>query len=192
MRLILNLGLMIGIALTIGFGLSWYALTDGRLFGTIDVGPWTAWRDVGQPVPDPYTRAYIARNGGLVLGAAEGLQFVALADSDGQPLDRACTYRIEGVTPLARFWTLTAIDPRNAALVTRSDGLPNLASGRLARASDGAIEISVGTRLRPGNWLELTGEGPFNLVLTLYETAGVGGADDAGAAMPAIRREACA
>ena len=191
MRLVLNIGLMIGIALCVGFGLTWYALTDGRLFGTISVGPWTAWHDVGQPSPDPYTRAYVARNGGLVLGAAEGLQFVAIADSDGRTLDRACSYRIEGVTPLARFWTLTAADPVTGALVTRPDGVPNLASGRLARDSDGAFVINVGRTLSAGNWLELAGDGPFSLLLTLYDTAGVGGADDVTATMPAIRREGC-
>ena len=44
---------MIGVALCVGFGLSWYALCDGRLFGALRVGPWTAWRDVGSPTPDP-------------------------------------------------------------------------------------------------------------------------------------------
>ena len=66
------------------------------LFGAIEIGPWTAWRDVGVPDPDPYTRAYIARTGALQLGASEGLQFVATSDSDNRRLDRDCRYRIDG------------------------------------------------------------------------------------------------
>ena len=38
---------MLLIALTVGFGLSWYALTDGRIFGAVEIGPWSAWRNVG-------------------------------------------------------------------------------------------------------------------------------------------------
>ena len=53
MRFLIHLALMIVVALGTGFGLSWYALNDGRLFGAIEIGPWQAWRDVGVPGPDP-------------------------------------------------------------------------------------------------------------------------------------------
>ena len=44
---------MLLVALVVGFGLSWYALSDGRLFGAIEIGPWSAWRVVGVPAADP-------------------------------------------------------------------------------------------------------------------------------------------
>lgn len=191
MRFILNLALMIGVALSFGFGLSWYALTDGRLFGTITIGPWLAWRDVGLPRPDPYTRAYIVRSGALELGASEGLQFTAATDSDNRRLDRACTYRIDGTTPPARFWTLTAIDADTGRLVTRPDGVPNMESARIARVEDGSTVIRVGTRLSAGNWLELEGEGAFALVLTLYDASSLSGVGTAATTLPAIIREGC-
>lgn len=192
MRFILNLGLMIGVALCFGFGLSWYALTDGKFFGTIDIGPWTAWRDVGNPAPDPYTRAFIARSGGLQLGTSEGLQFIATTDSDSRKLERTCSYRIDGTTPVARFWTLTAVEPQSGALITRADGPADVESDRLARAEDGSIELHVGKRLSPRNWLEITGDGPFSLVLTLYDTASLTGTGTEGASLPTIIREDCA
>ena len=192
MRFILNLGLMIGVALCFGFGLSWYALTDGKFFGTIDIGPWTAWRDVGNPAPDPYTRAFIARSGGLQLGTSEGLQFIATTDSDSRKLDRTCSYRIDGTTPVSRFWTLTAVEPQSGALITRADGPADVESDRLARAEDGSIELHVGKRLSPRNWLEITGDGPFSLVLTLYDTASLTGTGTEGASLPTIIREDCA
>ncbi len=94
---------MLAVALLVGFGLSWYALTDGRLFGAYQSGPWVAWPQAGSPDPDPYSRAFLSRNGALQLGQSEGLQFVATTDSDGRTLDRICAYRIDGTTPLATF-----------------------------------------------------------------------------------------
>jgi len=58
LRFLLNLLLMLVVALAIGFGLSWYALSDGRLFGAAQIGPWIAWPRAGSPAPDPYTRAH--------------------------------------------------------------------------------------------------------------------------------------
>ncbi len=162
-----HLVLMLGIALTLGFGLSWYALTDGKLFGTIEIGPWTAWRDVGRPAPDPYTRAFIVRSGGLELGTGEGLQFVASTDDRGRPLTRECTYLVSGNTPTARFWTLVAVAPGTGALLARPDGPQAMVSTRLARREDGSFQIYVGRQLMPLNWYELSGSGPYSLMLTL-------------------------
>ena len=46
----------------------------------------------------------------LQLGIERGLQFVAETDSDGKTLERSCTYRIDGKTPVATLWTLVAVD----------------------------------------------------------------------------------
>jgi hypothetical protein len=190
LRFLIHLGLMIGIALTLGFGLSWYALSDGRLIGTIEVGPWTAWRNVGLPSPDPYTRAYIARTGALELGASEGLRFVALRDSDGRALDRACTYTIDGRIPAARFWTLVP-EAADGSPIARSGGPLDFRSSRMVRAADGSARLSVGKALSPYNWLEITGDGPFQLVLTLYDAQNIGGAGSDVGGMPAIVRGEC-
>lgn len=181
---------MIGVALVVGFGLSWYALTDGRLFGAIRIGPWASWRDVGSATPDPYARAFVARSGALQLGASEGLQFVASTDSDGQRLDRNCRYRIDGTTPVSTFWTLVPVAPDNS-IIARPDGPEAFKSTRVARATDGSLQLYVGKALSPRNWLEITGEGPFSLVLTLYDTSSFAGVDTAAANLPAIIREGC-
>jgi hypothetical protein len=191
LRFLLHLLATIAVALVVGFGLSWYALTDGRFFGAIEIGPWAAWRDVGVPAPDPYTRAFIVRSGALELGASEGLQFIARTDSDNRQLDRNCRYRIDGETPVARFWTLVPVDNAGAP-IARTDGPLAFHSARLARAVDGSIALHVGKRLSPGNWLEIAGDGPFALTLTLYETSSLSGAGTAVARLPAITREGCA
>ena len=190
MRFVLYLLMMIGVALGVGFGLSYYALTDGRLFGAAQVGPWTAWPDVGSNAPNPYTRGHLAREAALQLGQSEGLQFTATVDSDGEPLTRACTYRIEGKTPLATFWTLVALDAQGINIAAPDTDLAIRSTG-IARANDGAVIVNVGTRLMPGTWLELIGEGPFVLELTLYDTAVFSGFSS-DESMPSIIRGDCA
>ena len=190
MRFVLRLLLSIAVALAVGFGLSYYALTDGRLFGVAQVGPWHAWPDVGANAPNPYTRGHLARTAAFELGQSEGLQFTATTDSDGQPLTRACAYRIDGKTPLATFWTLVAQDEAGVNIAA-PDVAPAIRSSAIARAADGSIIVNVGTRLLPLNWLELSGEGPFRLVLTLYDTAAFSGFSS-DASMPSITRGDCA
>jgi len=190
LRFVIHLLLMIAVALSVGFGLSYYALTDGRLFGAAQVGPWTAWPDVGSAAPNPYTRGHLTRVAGLQLGQSEGLQFTASTDSSGQPLSLACTYYVNGQTPLATFWTLVAVDPDGVNLA-RPGGDAAMRSTNLARPNDGSIAINVGTRLMPQNWLELSGSGPFKLVLTLYDTTAFSGFSTARESMPAIVRGDC-
>jgi hypothetical protein len=190
LRFLLNLLLMLVVALAIGFGLSWYALNDGRLLGASQIGPWTAWSRAGSPSPDPYTRAYLARSGALQLGQAEGVQFVATADSDGQPLNRNCRYRIDGATPTATFWTLVPTAP-DGRTIARPDGPPGFESARLARANDGSTQLYVSKTLAPLNWLEITGDGTFWLVLSLYDTTVFSGVSTNDTNLPAIIREAC-
>lgn len=182
---------MLVVALGVGFGLSWFALTDGRVFVAFEVGPWAAWPAAGSATPDPYTRAYLARTGALQLGQSEGLQFTAVNDSDGHTLDRACTYRLSGPTPSATFWTLVATDSEGGN-VARPGGEPSLQSGRLAREADGSAILHVGRQLASGNWLELAGEGPFQLVMSFYDISAFAGSGGTFEGMPTITRETCA
>lgn len=190
MRFLLNLFAMVIVALAVGFGLSYYALSDGRLFGAWQTGPWAAWTQAGAPDPDPYTRAYLSRNGALQLGQSEGLQFVASTDSDGQPLERDCRYRVDGTTPVATFWTLVPTAP-DGSTISRSDGPPGFRSTGIARESDGSMRLYVSKTMSPKNWLEISGDGPFWLVLTLYDTAIFSGGSSNGTTLPSIIRERC-
>ena len=191
MRFVLRLLLMFSLALSVGFGLSYFSLTDGWLFSAYRIGPWITWPAMGSPSPDPYTRAFLARTGALQLGQSEGLQFTAQTDSSGAPLDRNCRYHLEGHTPVATFWTLVAVDP-DGVNIARPDGMLAFNSTRLTRGPEGAIQIYVSKWLSPANWLEITGEGPFSLVLTLYDSAILSGFGSDAQTMPAITNEGCA
>ena len=191
MRFVLRLLMSIAVALTVGFGLSYYALTDGRFFGATQIGPWSTWPDVCSPNPNPYTRAHITREAALQLGRSEGLQFIAATDSAGNALDLACSYRIDGRVPVSSFWTLYAIDEDGYNLAA-PDTDRAIRSSEIVRTNNGAIRLHVGQHLRPSNWLELSGYGPFRLVMTLYDTTALSGFNANGMTMPTITMEGCA
>lgn len=186
----MHFAVMAIVALLVGFGLSYYALTDGRFFGVFQLGAWTTRPDTGSPEPDPYSRAFIARSGLLHLSRGEGVEFVARTDDDGERLTRDCTYRIAGITPVAAFWTLRAEDDARVN-AGAAGSLTYLHSRRLAREADGSFVIHAGGNLSPGNWLELTGEGPFSLILTFYDASFFAGFGTTVSALPAIVRESC-
>lgn len=191
MRYVFHLCAMIAVALAVGFGLSFVALNDGRLVGSYRFGPWAAWPAAGSPSPDPYTRAHIARDGALQLGQSEGLTFTAATDSDGRPLDRNCRYRIDGTTPVTSFWTLVP-ETADGTPIARPGTPAGFNSARIARANDGSAQLYVSRNLAPYNWVEITGSGPFNLVLTLYDLQTFAGFGAGVETLPSIILEGCA
>lgn len=190
MRLLIHLLMAIAIALGLGFGLSYYALTDGRLLGARMVGPWAVWPAVGVTDPDPYTRAYLARRGQLQLGRSEGLRFVAETDSAGKALNAACSYRVDGKTPQASLWTLVALD-RKGRNIARPGTPLFMDDTHLQRGPDGTFSIDVGPDLSGGDWLETEAKGSLRLVLTLYDTPVPSGRGEDGLAMPTITKAGC-
>lgn len=190
MRTLAHFILFFVISLSVGFGLSYWALEKGQLFGTLQVGPWIAWSDVGSPRPDPYTRAYISRNANLELSRAEGIKFVAKQDSDGRDILAQCNYRIDGTTPETSFWTLAAINDRGAS-VTRESGPMTLRGDQVNRESDGSFALHVGPFLSASNWLETSAEGRMVLVLTLYDSSVFSGLSSLSNSLPSIFLERC-
>lgn len=168
-----------------------YVLNSQEGIGAVTVGPWTAYPDIGTPDADPYSKARVARDGILALGRAEGLSFIAEKDSGGAHLKRECSYRVEGSLPVARFWTLYASDKAQLALKTGMRRDPDLHSLEVLRQPDNSIEVSVGARPSPGNWLAVSGVGDMNLVLTLYDTPIASSTGLSDIEMPRIVRVQC-
>lgn len=191
MRFVLLLLTAIALALATGFGLSYYALTDGRLFGAAQIGSWVSWPDLGSAAPNPYSRGHLTRAAMLQLGRAEGLQFVATTDSAGDALDLSCSYRLDGHVPVSSFWTLVAVDGQGINLAAPGADLA-LRSSEVVRNNDGSMTVHVGKSLSPGNWLELAGTGAFSLLLTLYDTTAFSGFSSDNDIMPVISRGDCA
>ena len=191
MRLLFGTLLALIIAACIGLGATWVAITQGTAYGGVSIGAWTAWPRVGTPGIDPYARAMVARSGELPIGTGDGIAFSAAADDKGKALDGRCDVVVSGVTPAARFWTLTLFD-RKGHLVANSLQRYGFTSQEIVRGSDGAFEIRVAARSRAGNWLPTGGIERYALMLRLYDTpVGVATRTQRDAPMPTISTVGC-
>jgi len=170
----------------------WYALDADNGFDALRIGAWTAFPALGTPDASPYAKAAAARDGVLALGHAEGIRFVASEDSSRAPLSRGCTYRVEGNTPPARFWTLFPANPRSFFPLDPKDGLPGkLQSWAVLRQADGSFVVTVGPHPAPGNWLATNGLGAMELALTLYDTPAATSSEIGSIELPRITRTGC-
>jgi len=179
------------LAAVIGLGATWLTLTRGVAFGALRIGGWTAWPKSGSVDIDPYARAAIARTGELPLGTGDGVAFYARSDDAGNAFDGRCTFVISGVTPPARYWTLTLYDPEGRLVANMIDR-HSFTSAEIVREADGRFAVSVAPRARPGNWLPTGGIEQFVLVWRLYDTPiGVATRTTKEGPMPAIARKGC-
>jgi hypothetical protein len=179
------------LAAAIGLGMTWMALTQGLAYGGISIGAWTAWPKNGTSGIDPYARAIVARTGELPVGSGDGVAFYARADDSSQVLDGRCDVLLSGITPQARFWTLTLYD-LEGNLVANSVRRHSFTSQEIIRKSDGSFDIMVGPRVRPGNWLPTGGAERYQLILRLYDTPiGMATRSSSEAPMPTLRKGQC-
>jgi hypothetical protein len=190
-RLLFGAMLALAVAAVIGLGATWMALTRGTAYGGVTIGAWTAWPKSGTAGIDPYARAMVARTGELPVGSGDGVAFYARTDNSGEGLDGRCDVLVSGITPQARFWTLTLYDPEGH-LVANSVQRQGFTSQEIVRKSDGSFDVIVGPRVRPGNWLPTGGIEKYQLVLRLYDTP-IGMATRGGSEvpMPSIKRVSC-
>jgi hypothetical protein len=191
LRTVLLIAIALSIAIGVGAGSVWLALERVSGVGAVTVGSWTARPTEGTNRADPYTKAHFARAGDLALGQAEGIRFVAYADSAADPLRRECNYSVEGLAPPTRFWTLYAAGSPDdtRALAARDTAFH---SRGLLLNPDDSFEAAFGPSPVPGNWRAVQGSGPMVLVLTLYDTPVANQASLADIAMPQIIRTGCA
>ncbi len=165
--------------------------TRGTELGTLTIGAWTARPRIGTVDIDPYSRATITRNGELPIGTGDGIAFMANADDKKKPLDGRCDVVVSGVTPAARFWTLTLYDSKGR-LIANSLQRYGFTSQELVRGADGGFEIHIASRSRSGNWLPTGGIERYSLMLRLYDTpVGVATRTQRDAPMPQIATVGC-
>lgn len=191
MRLIFFTLLALIIATGVGLGTTWMTATRGTDLGTLTIGAWTARPRTGTSEIDPYARASIARSGELPVGTGDGVAFMATTDDGKRPLDGRCDVVVSGVTPAARFWTLTLYDPKGR-LVPNALQRYGFTSQEIVRGSDGAFEVRIASRSRAGNWLPTGALDRYVLMLRLYDTpVGVATRTQRDAPMPAIATTGC-
>jgi hypothetical protein len=190
-RLLIGTLFALLVATGVGLGATYLALSRGAAFGALTIGSWTAWPKTGTLDADPYARASIARTGQLPVALGDGVSFTAQSDDNGKLLDGRCDVVLSGVTPAARFWTLTLYNV-DGALVPNSIERFGFSSQEIVRHADGSFEIVAAPRAQPGNWLPTGGVERYALILRLYDTA-VGVSTKAGreVPMPAVTTRNC-
>lgn len=189
---LLRVAIVIAIALGIGTWSAINAIENSERIAAIRFNDWVAFPHLGTEQTDPYSRARIAREGTLPLGAAEGLSFSTKVDSSGDPLSRRCDYRLEGSVPTGRFWTLFAATPTGRPLrMQRVPQASALHSDHAIWQSRGVLVVNAGPDAAPGNWLGIDGDGPMMLVLNVYDTPVATNVEFADVAMPRVEKVAC-
>jgi hypothetical protein len=190
-RLIFLTLLALVIATIVGLGLTWMTATRGTDLGTLTIGAWTARPRTGTSEIDPYARASIARSGELPVGTGDGVAFTATTDDRKHRLDGRCDIVVSGVTPPARFWTLTLYDTKGR-LVPNALQRYGFTSQEIVRGADGAFEVRIASRSRAGNWLPTGAIERYVLMLRLYDTpVGVATRTQRDAPMPSITTVGC-
>ncbi|MGE3247693.1 MAG: DUF1214 domain-containing protein [Beijerinckiaceae bacterium] len=175
----------------LGLLATWFSIEQGQGFGAVQAGPWIGWPRAGTQEADPYARAAMSRTGEVPLGLAEGLSFLARADSAGEPLQSGCAYTIRPPMPVARYWSLSVSSPEGQPL-NSNFGRSGLTSSEIYRTGAGTFSISVSSRVQPGNWLPVPERQPFVLMLRLYDTPISAAASALRASdMPGIDKGAC-
>lgn len=190
MRILVDLALAAVIALLVGLGSAFLVIDRSSLSGSTVIGAWTVQAATGLARPNPYAAAATATVVDLPLGTAEGLTFVAFSDDQGDPLSGQCDYALAGQTLLTRLWTLTLYDSEGR-LTDNPSGRTSFHSREILRATDGGFTVAVTALPRSGNWLPAPAEGPFRLVLRLYETPLTTAILPADLPLPRIVRGAC-
>jgi hypothetical protein len=191
MRLLFGSCFTLLIAAAIGLGATWLTLTRGVAFGSLTIGAWTAWPKSGSVDIDPYARAIIARSGELPTGTGDGVAFYAHTDDAGNNFDGRCAFSVSGMTPAARYWTVTLYDPEGR-LVPNTIDRHGFTSEEIVRDADGRFAITVAPLARSGNWLPSGGIEQFVLVWRLYDTPiGLANKTTKEGPMPAVVRKGC-
>jgi hypothetical protein len=177
------------IGVTLGLLVTIYAL-DPEQRG-LKVGPWQGAPHDGTADIDPYGLASIARAGTLPPGATEGAYFEATADSNGAPFSPNCDYLVKVRTPVARYWSLSALTAAGFPIANAANRYV-FTSADVLRDQNEPAAITVSARARPGNWLPVASGTDFVLILRLYDTSltSTGTAFDA-ASMPSIEKAGC-
>lgn len=156
-------------AVVLGVGSAWWVLKKSPHLNHMErVGAWSANTLAGSPDADMYTRASVALNGLLALGRDETMYFIATQDSNGQALRSNCNYRIEGVPPKARWWSITAYAD-DIFLFDAPNGHYSLNGSTAKLDAQGRFAFTTGPAEQPGTfWMPTPGKRGMLLTLRLY------------------------
>jgi hypothetical protein len=181
----------VSIALLLGLGSAYWAVSGDYPFGRLRAGAWQAAPRVGSREADPYARAVLARNAEIPLAIGEGVTLTATEDDAGRPLDAGCAYRVGRVAPQARYWTLTVYDAEGRPISSELQR-SGFTSAEVLRDREGGFSVVISREPMPGNWLRTPEAGRLGLALRLYDTpVATGSATLDTRTLPGVERLEC-
>jgi hypothetical protein len=159
------------VAVALGLGSAWWVLKKAPWLGTgITVGAWKTNLRAGSTDADMYTRAATALNGLLALGRNETLYFVATHDDSGATLRARCHYRVRGLPPQARWWSVTAYAD-DLFLFDAPNRHYSLNGDTAQLDGQGQFVFTTGpAAIDDSHWLPTPGNGALVLALRLYNS----------------------
>jgi hypothetical protein len=180
--------LVIGTAL--GLGLTWLTVIRGvSMGGGVMDGPWRTSLEAGSSEGSMFLRAGVAVHGLLALNRSETMYYTASTATDGTTLDGRCTYRIRGIDPKTRWWSITAYGPDDY-LIPNTANRYSESKNSVTRDPDGGFSITVSRDDGGENWIPVE-RGPFSLSIRLYNPDKSVAADPEHVRLPNITREVC-
>jgi len=188
-RILLLTGVYL-LAVILGVGSAWLWLTRVGISG-VDAGAWRVNLLAGSQDADAYTRARIALGAVLALGRSETLYFTTDHDDLGDSLRAECRYRIEGLPPPARWWSVTAYAADH--FLFPNDQKRYSVNGETVTLDDaGRFSATIGppadeSRGDPA-WIPTAGRGGMRLTLRLYGASESVQRAPGSLAVPSIRR----
>jgi hypothetical protein len=175
------LAVIVGLALTFGF------LRSPLLGQDLRVGAWRTSLVSGSPDADLYTRAKVAHVALLALSREETLYFVADVDDRGNGLRSRCRYRIGGLPPPARWWSVTAYAD-DFHLFPDEGRRYSLSGARAQLDAQGRFSLVTGPEAPADGiaWIPTPGDRGLVLTLRLFNPGAALAADPATLAAPQI------
>lgn len=187
-RIAIGLALYVG-AVAVGLGSAWWVLKKSPWVNTtLQVGAWRSSLLAGSQDADLYTRASVALNGLLALGRDETMYFIATQDDYGKPLRSTCRYRVEGLPPKARWWSVTAYAD-DMYLFDAPNKHFSLNGTTAQLDAQGRFSLATGpTEVKDTFWLPTPGNRGLVLTLRLYNPEPELQASPASLMAPSIQR----
>lgn len=189
MRFLLRLIAVLVIGTILGLGATWMTVVRSSMGGEVADGPWHTSLLVGSAASGPYLRASVAVHGLLALNRNETIYYSAARDGHGDVFDAACTYRITGRDPPARWWSITAYGADDYLIPNKANRY-SVSLNSVKRNADGSFAIIVARQSNDPNWIPVA-DGPFSLSLRLYNPQASVAANPATVALPAIEKVSC-
>ena len=153
-------------------------------------GAWTAWPGAADAKIDPYTRAHHLSFGLVPSNRFDTVEYEARVDDAGRPLEGNCLYLVSGISPQARWWSVSALATDDQAQA-ESEPRRGLVSGQLVYEPDRTFRIGVSRELQAGNWLRPPDSGDLVLLMRLYMPATAVLRRPLEADLPSVERQVC-